>query len=103
MPIIGYAYVQERLGLRVLPVTAPAVIRSVSRMERLPNELAVPAKRAPGPDVIEHLLFALKHEGIHLEFLARLFAQLPADELDRWIASEPTGQYARRAALHPHD
>ncbi len=46
-----------------------------------------------------HLAFAFKHEGIHLEFLARLFAVAPPSELEAWVASEPTGQYARRAGF----
>ena len=66
MTVIGYAYVQDRLKLPLPPVAFPALIRSVTRVERLAGELAVPAKRAPGEDVIEHLLFALKHEGTDL-------------------------------------
>jgi hypothetical protein len=43
-----------------------------------------------------HLTFALKHEGVYLEFLARLFHIIPSSELEQWVQSEPTGQYARR-------
>lgn len=46
-----------------------------------------------------HLTFAFKHEGVHLEFLARLFAVLEPSELDKWIATEPNGQGARRACF----
>jgi len=46
-----------------------------------------------------HLTFALKHEGVALEFLARLFEVVPAEALVDWIRSEPTGQYARRAGF----
>ncbi|MDH0342065.1 Fic family protein [Chromobacterium haemolyticum] len=45
------------------------------------------------------MTFALKREGVHLEFLARLFAAVPPAELEHWIDSEPTGQYARRAGF----
>jgi len=48
----------------------------------------------------EQLAFAFKYEGIHLEFLARLFSQaLAKQELEQWIAREPTGSYARRACF----
>lgn len=53
----------------------------------------------PQPSLAGHLTFALKHEGVHLEFLARLFAELPPGELEDWIRTEPTGQYARRAGF----
>ena len=36
---------------------------------------------------------------VHLEFLARLFDVAPVAELEAWVASEPTGQYARRAGF----
>jgi hypothetical protein len=42
--------------------------------------------------VAGHLSFALKHEGIHLETLSRLFAAVPAPEIEAWIRGEPTGQ-----------
>ncbi|MEB0089990.1 MULTISPECIES: Fic family protein [unclassified Pseudomonas] len=45
------------------------------------------------------MAFAFKHEGIHLELLARLFNEVSAEQLDRWIDAEPTGQYARRAGF----
>jgi len=53
----------------------------------------------PQPHLIAHLTFALKHEGVHLEFLARLFAQLPIGTIEDWMHSEPTGQYARRVGF----
>jgi hypothetical protein len=53
----------------------------------------------PADTLAGHLTFALKHEGVHLEFLARLYAVMPTDELEAWIAAEPTGQYARRAGF----
>ena len=46
-----------------------------------------------------HITFALKHEGIHLEFLNRLFKVIEETELVDWITSEPSGQYARRAGF----
>ncbi|MEI6334726.1 MAG: Fic family protein [Methylococcaceae bacterium] len=46
-----------------------------------------------------HITFALKHEGIHLEFLNRLFKVIEETELADWINSEPSGQYARRAGF----
>ncbi|MDO8299761.1 MAG: Fic family protein [Lacisediminimonas sp.] len=46
-----------------------------------------------------HLTFALKHEGVALELLSRLFAVLDPAELLAWIAAEPTGEYARRTCF----
>jgi hypothetical protein len=48
----------------------------------------------PQPNFIAHLTFALKHEGVHLEFLARLFTSLPIDAIEAWMRDEPTGQFS---------
>ncbi len=53
----------------------------------------------PTDTLSAHLTFALKHEGVHLEFLARLFEVIPGQLLTDWVCSEPTGQYARRAGF----
>jgi len=58
-----------------------------------------PSAAKPADTLAGHLTFALKHEGIHLEFLARLFDVIPVVELEDWIAGEATGQYARRAGF----
>lgn len=65
-------------------------------MERLTNELAVPAKRAPGPDVIEQLLFALKHEGTDLQVLAAACGHLDPAALLAQLRASPAGQYIRK-------
>ena len=96
MTVIGYAYVQDRLKLPLPPVAFPALIRSVTRVERLAGELAVPAKRAPGEDVIEHLLFALKHEGTDLQVLAAACAHLEPAALLAQLRAAPAGQYIRK-------
>lgn len=46
-----------------------------------------------------HMTYALKHEGVHLEFLNRLFKVIDQAELTAWINGEPSGQYARRAGF----
>lgn len=58
-----------------------------------------PKTYRPADGVAGHLGFALKHEGVHLEFLARLFEVLPKTELEAWVNSEPSGQHSRRAGF----
>ncbi len=53
----------------------------------------------PAPESAAHLQFHLRHEVPHLEFLTRLFARTGPDFVQAWVADEPTGQYARRAAF----
>jgi hypothetical protein len=53
----------------------------------------------PAATLRAHLTFHLKHEVPHFELMARLFARCDPAELASWVADEPTGQYARRAAF----
>ncbi|MFM0737905.1 hypothetical protein PQQ51_11740 [Paraburkholderia xenovorans] len=103
MPQVGYQWLSNTYG--VVPVHPFAVrseigrVRSTSTDGDIRREIYPEAYR-PAANLPGHLGFAFRCEGIHLEFLARLYA-LPAvrSELEAWIAREPTGAYARRACF----
>lgn len=99
---IGYRWLAERYGVTAVQAfrTDSAIGRSRAtvRENGYVHEQYPPAAR-PVASLAAHLTFALKHEGVHLEFLARLFDVVPAAELEAWVAAEPTGQYARRAGF----
>lgn len=96
MTAVGYQYVLERLGLKVLPLARPASIRSVTRVEDLGSLLAVPALTAPAPELVSHLLFALKHEGPNLQVLGAACERLDPAELRAELQRKPTGGYIRK-------
>lgn len=56
-----------------------------------------PAQADPGDDWTDHLVFALKREGVNLQILSVLFAVAPTEELTGFVAQSPTGRYARLA------
>lgn len=99
---IGYRWLAEHYGVEpAQPFRVDSQLarsRATVRENSYVHEFYLPAAR-PADTLAGHMAFALKHEGIHLEFLARLLAQVPSDELDQWITAEPTGQYARRAGF----
>lgn len=51
---------------------------------------------APDATLEGQLTFALKHEGLDLAVLKRLFLAQPAGKMEALIQSKPTGRYARR-------
>lgn len=99
---IGCRWLIERYGLtvtqplRVETAIGPtrAILSDGRTEQRTVQELL-----RPGASLAGHLGFALKHEGVHLEALSRLFAAAPAAEIEAWIRREPTGQYARRTGF----
>jgi hypothetical protein len=99
---IGYRWLADRYGVSTVQAlrtdSAIARSRATVREDGYVHERYPPTAR-PAETLAGHLTFALKHEGVHLEFLSRLFETAPAAELEAWVAAEPTGQYARRAGF----
>lgn len=99
---VGYRWLTEHHSLAVIQALRTETIIGPTRARvsdgtterRTVQELLRPEATLAG-----HLSFALKHEGVHLETLSRLFAVAPAAEVEDWIRREPTGQYARRAGF----
>ncbi len=56
----------------------------------LTNRLTSPA------NLVGHLEFALKHEGLNLSVLNALFRVAPKHDLEKWIRAEPSGANTRR-------
>lgn len=99
---IGYRWLIERYSLavaqplRVETFIGPTrgTVREGDREIRTVQETLRPEASLAG-----HLGFALKHEGVHLEALSRLFSAVSDAEIAAWVRSEPTGQYARRTGF----
>lgn len=53
-------------------------------------------RHAPSDTLEGHLTFALKHEGLDLVTLKRLFMTVGPGEIEALVAAQPTGGYARR-------
>jgi hypothetical protein len=87
--------VTQRLRVQTAVGPTQTIVTTATTEQRTVHE----TDRAPDPSVARHLSFALKHEGVHLETLSRLFAAVPAPKIETWNRHEPTGQYARRAGF----
>jgi prophage maintenance system killer protein len=99
--MIGYAFLLSQIPLRMPPLAQPAQVRAVTRIEALPELLAVPRQVAPavGASVLEHVLFALKHETIQLAILHEALKRVPAGDLVAALTAQRQGSYLRKAAF----
>lgn len=86
------------LPVQPLPVQSLIGSRRLTR-EHEGQRIEYYQEQMRADDVKGHMTFMLKHEGVHLELMARLFRKMPSDILTQWIKAEPTGQYARRAGF----
>ena len=53
-------------------------------------------RHKPDDNVISHLIFALKYEGIELFIIKKLFLLLDESVITQMVEKEPTGQYSRQ-------
>ena len=92
----GYAALIGAYGLRVpLPRTLSATGERHRIIEEGGWRIYSP-RHAPKPSLEGHLTFALKHEGLDLVVLKRLFAATGPGPVEVLVRSKPTGAYARR-------
>lgn len=59
--MIGYEFLLSKIGMPMMPLQQPARIKPVTRVESLPEMLAIPRQVAPDNDsILSHILFALR-------------------------------------------
>ena len=78
---IGYRWLIERYGLAVTQALRIETVIGPTRAtasDGITERRTVQELLRPEATLAGHLGFALKHEGIHLEALSRLFAAAPA-------------------------
>lgn len=96
MTSVGYEFLRDHLDLTALPHWRPARVRPVTRVVETPDELQIPSHVAPGTTrAIDHILFALKHEGVNLQILAQALAHVTPDDVRIVVQGSPTSRYSR--------
>jgi hypothetical protein len=92
----GYAALIDAYRLAVpLPRTLSAIGERHRRIEDGGWRIYSP-RYAPAASLEGHLTFALKHEGLDLAVLKRLFLAAGPREIEALVRAKPTGSYARR-------
>lgn len=98
----GYKWLSQEYDVApVQPFRILSVIGS-ARSRTASNGFTVqtyPAHYQPDATLSAHLTFALKYEGVELDFLNRLFEVTGPEPIIKWALQEPTGAYARRCGF----
>ena len=98
----GYMWLSEAYDVSpVQPFRVRSVIGS-ARSSAASNGIRVetyPTHYRPDATLSAHLTFALKYEGVELDFLNRLFEVTGPEPIAKWALEEPTGAYARRCGF----
>src|SRR6267142_705066 len=97
--LVGWAALVQALALAA-PVRKPSCAsgQHVRGSRREEGAWTVFDKRYwPGDSFADHLTFALRHEGLDLLILKRVFEAVPQAEIEAFVQAAPTGVPARRA------
>ncbi|MDE0942251.1 MAG: Fic family protein [Alphaproteobacteria bacterium] len=96
--LVGWAALVHALGLQA-PVRQPSCVSAshVGGSQRTEQGWRIfDTRYNPGNRFEDHLGFALRHEPIDLLVLKRAFDAVPADNIEKFIRSAPTGTLTRR-------
>lgn len=98
---VGYAALIERFSLPDVGLTHGSYVRvsgSMLEERRADGSVRVgyPRQFDPGDSTRDHLVFALKYDGMDLRVLRGVLAAMPASELADGVRAQPTSQYMRR-------
>lgn len=95
--LIGYEFLRESLATCAHPLKRPAAVFSVTRVISGDAYLQVPSQVAPQTDApLEHLLFALKHEGLELQHLMLALKHVDAQAIGQAFTASPSSAYLRQ-------
>ncbi len=95
---LGYEFLRQTLKLSAFPVSRPALLKPVTRVEQTEGFLAVPKQVSPATDdPVAHLMFALKHEGTNLQVLSEALPRIDPGALLAELRRAPSGAYIRIA------
>lgn len=94
----GYAFLVETLRLSAFFPECPSrVSRAVNRKVETAACRLIPPRMAPKTSsIVEHALFALKHEGVNLQILAEAVPLIPEEDLRRQLEARSSGVFVRK-------
>ena len=96
---VGYEFLRDRWRLPVFPIVRPAMVAPVTRVTAQADMLLVPSGVAPGTNSpLDHVLFALKHEGTNLQVLSKIMPHIATDDVGQAAWAKPNSRYLRVAA-----
>lgn len=94
--LVGYGALIDALQLAVPIPRQLALISEKHRQYTADGWLIFTPRHQPEETLYDHLVFALKYEGVDLLFFKKLFGQLSTATIEHWVTREPLSQYSRR-------
>ena len=99
---VGYTWLIEHFGLKTRPLLHSSFIGpKMVRFERADGSVEEHYIRSYQPEdmPLEHLVFALKYDGLDLDILSQVFRQISPNEMADFVAQTPSGRFVRQILL----
>lgn len=96
---VGYTWLIERYRLKARPLVHRSFIGpKMLRREHSDGTVEEHYIRQyqPGDSPLEHLVFALKYDGIDLDIFHKVFQHVTPSEIAEFVAQTPSGRFARQ-------
>lgn len=94
--LAGYAALIEALSLQVPLPRVPTMISERHVVDEIDGWRVLTPRHSPDDTLADHLTFALKHEGVDLAVLSKVFESVGPRKIEALVEDTPTGAYARR-------
>ena len=94
--LVGYGAIIDSLKLAVPIPNQLSLISKKHKQYAVQGWQVFTVKHQPQDTLYNHLVFALKYEGINLLFFKKLFEQISASDIEAWIKNEPLSIYTRK-------
>lgn len=101
-PDAGYNWISTSTGIAPFQnfrtTSSIASVKTSSVINGITHN-TYPKSYEPEPTLSAHLTFAMKYEGIDLDYLSRLFDHVGDEFIKQWLTDEPLSGYARRTGF----
>ncbi len=94
--LVGYGALIDALNLKVPLPNRLSLISEKHKKYSVNRWNVYTVKHQPQDTLYNHLVFALKYEGVNLLFFKKLFDQLDQTTIEEWIKKEPLSIYTRK-------
>lgn len=96
---IGYDFLSASLNTGAFDQKRPALVKPVTKVTEIRDVLAIPAIVAPqSDDPIEHLQFAIKHQGLDLQSCILALKHIDGNRVGQAFQKSPSSGYMRLIA-----
>lgn len=97
--LVGYAFliteIEKHLGIQVPLPDKLAIVTQKHQRYNTDDWQVFTKRHQPKEDLMSHLVFALKYEGVDLYILKKLFEYTKEELIVNMVVREPTGKYSR--------